>query len=86
MRVTPKQVAVVRIYAYDFAIHERDELVLSVDADEDRGRGGVLEVVLLPRYRTVFSIEGNDRAGWPTDQHHDLVFVSDGTTGIAIHA
>src|ERR1043165_8179014 len=49
MRMTPKQVAVVWIDAYDFAKHERHELVLPVNVDDDRRRSRVFEVVFLPR-------------------------------------
>ena len=39
MRMTPQQVTVVGIDANDLAPHERDELILTVDVDDDRRSG-----------------------------------------------
>src|SRR6185503_8435124 len=86
MSVTPEQVSVVWVYGDNFAKHECDELVLAVDVDQDWRRSGVLEVVLLPRNRTVVLIERHERTRLPADQHHHFVFVGYRTTGITIHA
>src|SRR3569832_641719 len=86
MRETPQQVTEDGIDADDLAVHERNKLILAVDIDEDRRRGGVLEVMLLPRDRAILAIESDERAGWPTNHHYNLVFISNRTTGITIDA
>src|SRR6185369_5135079 len=86
MRVTPQQAAVVGIDSDNLNVHEGNQLILSVDADADWRRRGILEVMLLPGDRTILAIESHECTGWHTHHHHDLVFVSNRTTGITIDA